>query len=332
MRGLLRSTWVLPAAFAVALGSACAGPPETPPQTPAQKLNAEGVRRLDRGELEGAEAIFRDALREAELVDDLDAQAETWSNLGAAAMARGKWVEARGYYLAAIRLLGISGSHTKVEVTTRTNLGSVLLMVGRASDALKQYEFAVQLAERQGDEKTVRLARSGVAASHLRLGDGEKAAHIAQQVSADAERAGDQAAQSAALVVEAGAAELAGSLPKARVALEKALVIDRELGNPSSVLSDLRALARVAKRAGDLREAAIFLGRSARVARNLGLLEEAERDLRDGLELGSDTLEHEQLEGMNIELEAVVVARKLKHRKTQNDDPSNPVLNHAPRD
>ena len=67
--------------------AACAGPKVGPPPSAAARLNAEGLRRLERGDDAGAEEMLRGALREAELIDDLTSQAEAWNNLGALAMA-----------------------------------------------------------------------------------------------------------------------------------------------------------------------------------------------------------------------------------------------------
>ena len=293
----------------------CAGPPPTPPRTPPETLNAEGVRRLERGDLEGAEDIFHDALHEAELVDDLGAQGEAWSNLGASAMARGRLDEARGYYVAALQRFGALEDDVPAEVTARTNLGAVLLSTGRPDEAVKQYEYAAALAERLGERKAGLLARIGVAASHLRRGDGESAARLAGSAGADAKRLGEDAAYAAALTVEAGAAELAGALPLAKEKLDAALAIDRRLGNPNSVLGDLQALARVARKAGDVRGAALLLGRYARVARNLGLYEVAETSLREGMALGASALTRDQLDGLRVELEAVLEAKRLEAQR-----------------
>ncbi|HKQ68678.1 MAG TPA: tetratricopeptide repeat protein, partial [Polyangiaceae bacterium] len=159
---------------------ACGGPKAQPPLTPAERLNAEALRRLERGDDLGAEAMMKGALKEAELVDDLVGEAEAWNNLGALAMARGNAREAWASHATALSLHQATGKRALGEVRTRSNLGSALLGVGKVAEAKAQFEEAIRLAERLENPRAGRLARVGLAAALLANGDAAGARALAE--------------------------------------------------------------------------------------------------------------------------------------------------------
>lgn len=268
------------------LGLGCGGSKsEPPPRTPAQRLNAEGVRRLDRGDVPGAEQMFRDALAEAELVDDLPAQAEAWNNLGALAAARHDAREAWAAHANAVRLYASSGKRVAGEVRARTNLGSAMLGLGRRDDAKAEFERAVALANELGDSTLALYARVGLAAAALQEKDAKRAGELARGAREAAERANDEGAVTAALSVEASAAELGGDDASARKLFEAALDRDRKREQPAAVAADLRALARLEARLGRRPESARYLVRLAKLERRLDALDRAEQALTEAVAL-----------------------------------------------
>lgn len=260
---------------------ACGGPKVGPPPTTAERLNAEAVRRLDRGDDRGAEEMIRSALREAELVDDLVGQAEAWNNLGALEMARGKFREAWSAHAMALSLHQATKVRSVGEVRTRSNLGAALLAAGKVGDARAQFEEAVALGDKIGDPKAARLAKVGLASVALHDGNAARALALSRET---LDGSGD-ATEGGAFAVQGAAEEALGDLPPARAAYEHALDIDRRHAVPRAVAEDLRGLARVAERSGNVGEATALLTRSSRIARRLGERNMAVRDLERAIEL-----------------------------------------------
>jgi tetratricopeptide (TPR) repeat protein len=261
--------------------AACGGPKVGPPPTTPERLNAEAVRRLDRGDDAGAEEMIRAALREAELVDDLVGQAEAWNNLGALEMARGKYREAWSAHATALALHQSTRVRGVGEVRTRANLGSALLASGKVSEARTQFEEAVTLGDKIGEPKAARLAKVGLASVALRDGDASRALALSRSA---LDGSGD-AAEGGAFAVQGAAEEALHDWTGARAAYERALDIDRKHAVPRAVAEDLRGLARVAESAGNAAEATALLTRSSRIARRLGERGVALRDLERALEL-----------------------------------------------
>jgi len=284
----------------VAWLAACGGPKVGPPPTTAERLNAEAVRRLDRGDDLGAEEMIRAALREAELVDDLVAQAEAWNNLGALEMARGKYREAWSAHATALSLHQATKVRGVGEVRTRSNLGSALLAAGKVVEAKAQFEEAVGLGDKIGEPKAARVAQVGLASVALRDGDASRALSLSR-LALDA--SGD-AAEGGAFAVQGAADEALGDLPAARAAYEHAIDIDRRRAVPRAVAEDLRGLARVAERSGNPTEATALLTRSSRISRRLGELNIAVRDLERAIEL-SGTAANDRKAALEEELRAL---------------------------
>ena len=266
--------------IAIALLSACsAGPAAGPVLSPVEKLNAEGLRRFERGESEGAQELYRSALREAEAVDDRPGQAESWNNLGALAFARGELEDAFMMHLAALRLYERCAPRLPGEVRARSNLGMVLLSMGSSGPARAQFDAAAKLADHLAQGHLGLLARAGLAAVDAKEGNAAVARDAAARVVGQARAAGEKDAQAAALVVLGEALHALGDQPQALARLEEALAIDRERRVPFSIAEDLRALARVTAAIGRAADAADYLLRCARISRALGQLELAEQEL-----------------------------------------------------
>ena len=303
----------LVAVAVLAMLAACADRSARPAPSTAQRLNGEGLQHLDRGDTEGAEALFREALREAELVDDLGSEGEAWNNLGALAAARGKGAQAVLFHAAALRIHEDGGAHDASEVRTRTNLGSALLGAGRTADAKVQFQQAVALAASLHLPDTSRLARIGLGSACLAEGDTAGALRVADEVSAEARGRSDPASLAAALSLAGTALERAGDLATARSRFEEALSLDRNRAEPRAIADDLHALARVAERQGARRRAASLLTRSARIARQLGTLDQAEDDLRRALAL-LDGSPPEAAAAVRAELDEITSARTRASR------------------
>jgi tetratricopeptide (TPR) repeat protein len=298
---------------------ACGGEAAVRKPSSAERLNGEGVRRLERGDAKGAEETFRDALEEAALVDDLQGQAEAWNNLGALAMARGRPDEALSCHRTALHLHRARGERDIGEIRSRANAGSALLALGRVADAEIELEAAVALASALGRDDAALLAQVGLASVALHKKQPSRAAALAKVAAGAARGAGDFGTLAAALAVEGAALDSLGDATSARARFEEALDIDRKREAPFAVASDLRALSRLAERRGDLAAASSYLARSARISRWMGDYERAERELRRALSLAREVASRD------IELIESELAELLRTRDTTGAEGSAPV-------
>jgi tetratricopeptide (TPR) repeat protein len=298
--------------------SGCGGQADAARPSAAQRLNGEGVRRLERGDAKGAEETFWDALEEAALVDDLQGQAEAWNNLGALAMARGKPEEALGCHRTALHLHRARRVRDLGEVRTRSNLGAALLALGRMPEAEVHLAAAVDLASELHQADAALLARVGLASLALHKKEAARAAELAKAAALDARKVEDFAALAAALAVEGAALDALGDPTGARARFEEALDLDRKREEPFAVANDLRFLSRIAERAGDTAAASSYLARSARISRWMGDYERAERELRRALKLAREAASKE------IELIEAELAELLKTRELEGSHPRPP--------
>lgn len=290
--------------FVAVLAGCGGGSASGPPPTAAQRLNGEGLRLLERGERPSAEGAFREALAEAELVDDLAGQAEAWNNLGAAATARGDAREAWACHATALRLHRARGVRDLGEVRTRTNLGGAMLTLGDAAGAERELITAAALARSLSNPSAARLAEVGVASCMLTRGASTEAARKARAIAEEARRDADAGSEAAALSIEGAALESTGDLAGARERLTAALEIDRKREQPLTVLGDLLALARIASRSGDDAAASSLHARASRIARRLGQLDLAERELTAAIAAAQKNAPTEA-GALRLELEAI---------------------------
>lgn len=275
-----------------------ASPSPRPPASAAQRYNGEGLRRLERGDLKGADELIHDALREAELVDDLQGQAEAWNNLGALASARGDAREAWACHANALRLYKLRGAREPGLIRTHTNLGGAMLLLGSTSEAEQQFRAAAELAEQLNEAPAAAMARIGLAAAELRRGNAQAAAGLAHKEAEEARARKDESAQAAALSIEGASLELLDQHAEARGRHEEALSLDRKREQPRAVRDDLRALARLSERQQDRAAAASYLARAARISRRMDELNAARNELKKAIELlGNQGEEARMLQG-----------------------------------
>ncbi len=269
---IARAALIMTAALAV---TGCGSPPAPrPAPTAASRFNAEGLRRLERGDLAGAEGMLRDALREAELVDDLPGQAEAYSNLGALAAQRGDRDGALVMHTAALRAHLAAGAGTAGEARARTNLGGALMALGRRDEARAELTRALSVSESLGDARVGLTARVGLATLALST-SAEEAERLARDASALARRLGDDAALASALVAEGVAREARGDREGARGRYAEALDLDKRREDPGAVADDLGRLSQVEESLGNRAGAASLSARRSRVLRRMGRLGDA---------------------------------------------------------
>jgi tetratricopeptide (TPR) repeat protein len=301
--------------FGYTLPVGCSGPPQVPPMTGAQRYNAEGLRQLERGELASADLMFHDALKEAELIDDLQGQAEAWNNLGALAMAHGDASQAYAHHWRALQLYATRGTRDVGEIRTRTNLGVALLAQKQFPRAKEQFEEAIHLAGVLKQQDRSLLAASGLTLLHLQEGLIDQALQEAQSLISRAEKAHDQEVLASGWATLAAIYQAKKDIPQAEKAIQKALVLDREREAPVAVANDLLALASLYQQNKEWEQAAMTLARCSRVERRLGLFAQAEQHLRTAINQGKGHLPVATQQLLESELDAVMQAREqLKSR------------------
>jgi tetratricopeptide (TPR) repeat protein len=287
----------------------------TPPPTRVEELNAQGLRRLGRGDVAAAEKFFERARREAELIDDLAGQAAAWNNLGAVAMARGAPEEALADHDRALALHGYGGASAG-RARTQLNRGGALLALRRTDEAGQAFGAARAIYAKLEAPSGVARAEVGLAAIALTrgsAGEAEAAADRAlaalseakEKSDAESPSEGDLATRAAALSVQGKARARRGDLAGARRRFTEALAIDRDREASDAVAGDLRALAEIAERTGDLAAAADYLERVARLEKQRGEPRAAERDLARIMRLGATRRDDAMVVGAAEEIAAL---------------------------
>lgn len=279
----------------------CGGAPQPrPAPSAASRFNAEGLRRLERGDLSGAEGMLRDALREAELVDDLPGQAEAYSNLGALAAQRGDADGALAMHLAALRAHLAAGAGSRGEARSRTNVGGALMAVGRRDDARAEFTRALAISDALGDAKVGLTARVGLATLALSRSP-EEAERLAREAAELARKLGDDAALASALVAEGVSKEARGDRAGARARYDEALALDKRREDPGAVADDLARLSRVEELLGRRDEAASLSARRSRVLRRMGRIGDARREMERAASLARGA----EAESFRVEADAL---------------------------
>ena len=297
---------------------ACSGPKVLPPSTPAQKLSAEGVRRLERGDYSGALEMFKQTLQEAELVDDLQGQAMGWNNLGLLSLAQGDLpgaVMAHGHAVRYYR----KTKDAPGEMRARVNLGVVLVETGDFNVAKQQLVAAQQLGENLGKPREWWLAEVALANIEIRTGQVQQGVERAKNARGWAENRHDVAIESAAHLVEGSGFFALNDLDKALPSYEFALSLDRKRQEPTAILEDLRAIAEVYIRRDQRDLAADALGRRGRVAKRLGRLDVAEQDMAHALELGAGAMQVDDLNALKIEYDAIRQVKATTRRPNKSE-------------
>jgi tetratricopeptide (TPR) repeat protein len=297
----------------LAVSTGCSGPKPVPAATPVQKLSAEGVHRLERGDYTGAAEMFKQTLHEAELVDDLRGQATAWNNIGSLGLAQGDLAVAVSALGHAVRFYRQIKEHGLGELRARVNLGIAQLASGDVAAARGQLTEAQRLGDSLGKPREAWLAEVTLGSADVKSGQASTGAERAQRALIWARSAHDLAIESAASLVLGSAFQAQGDLDGALSSYERALEIDRTRQEPSAILEDLRALADLYKQRGQLSLAGDVLARRGRVAKRLGRLDVAEADMAWALEFGAKEMHVDDVDALRIEYDAIRAVRGAAH-------------------
>jgi len=258
MRGLF--------ALLILVMAACATP-KPPPEPLAKSRLAEAEARaaaLARsGDYAAAAKFYGDALRMATALENADAIAANAINLSVVQQWLGQNDEARRALAAVLddprtpfserRKLQAELRRAILELSVN-NVGAAAVWAGQAERrcAGLSCEYAA----------TILNVRAQVELESAHPADAERLATAA------AEHAGSNAAERANALRTLGRARQAqGQAAAAIEPLQRALALDRELGDPRKILADLSELSRAADAAGDARAASDYRERSLAVSR-----------------------------------------------------------------
>ena len=250
----------------VLVATGCASP-KPPPEPLAKSRLAEAEARaaaLARsGDYAAAARFYADALRIATTLENADAIAANAINLSVVEQWLGHNEEARRALAAVLddprtpfterRKLQAELRRAILELSVN-NVGAAAVWAGQAEQRCPglSCDYAA----------TILNVRAQVELDSGHAADAERLATAA------AERAGGNAAEHANALRTLGRARQAQDQPAAALEpLQRALELDRELGDPRKILADLSELSRAADAAGDARAAHDYRERSIAVSR-----------------------------------------------------------------
>lgn len=259
------------ATLLAALLAACGSPPRplSPPQAAVLSAQQTGNRALARGDLSGALAAYRQALRAAESVEDFEGVATAHLNMAAVHARAGRAAEADAELNQVLDTPQRFPVPLLQQAAARKALAA--LDAGHASEAMGWADRA-----QEGCVGPCPLApamdnlRAAIA---LQNGDATRAASLAARAAA----ASTGAEHANALRLQGRAYTRAGDTTAAAAALAQALAEDRALGLPERIALDLFFAGENEDRRGQRAASRDFYERALQVSRAAGLTELAER-------------------------------------------------------
>lgn len=145
----------------------------------------QGAIAHDRGDLDTAEASYRDALVALGVTQDSRLLGVVRSNLGLLYQERGDLVQARETLEQALRDLD-EGGEQYLGAIHRGNLGQLFLELADPEQAVHQHEVALQHLRRIGDERSSAISLCRLAAARALLGDVARASRELDEASSRA--------------------------------------------------------------------------------------------------------------------------------------------------
>ncbi|TAK71425.1 MAG: tetratricopeptide repeat protein [Betaproteobacteria bacterium] len=267
-----RATLGLFVAAGLALLAACVQQPGKPIAARAAEAieaNRRAELRFRSGDLEGAVQHYREALRIAQSIEDVEGIAANAINLSIAYQRLGKHAEARASLASVLDHSRLNFPRARL---AQAALRRALLDLeqGRHADAAAWLEQAANWCGQQG---CTLLAAIRNAEGLLALAEGRTdAAAASARAALEASRgAGNRVEAANAMRLLGNVAIRAGDAAAALAMLAEALAIDRELALPRKIYLDLVGLGRASAQGGERARARAYYERALAVS-------EADRD------------------------------------------------------
>ena len=260
--------------FALVLAGSLLGCSQAPKSTTAARqeaaleANRKGETYVRHGELDNAARSYREALRLSQSLEDPEGIAANAINLSIVRQRQGRFNDARASLAAVLEQPNVRFSQLRLaEVSLRHAL--LDLDEGRFTSAAKWVARSQDhCTERCALTPAIHNVRAQLA---LQAGRVEEAAAAARSANDASRAAGDRIELANALRLLGITSLHGGDAAGARVQLEQALAIDREIGAPRKIALDLLALGRVAALSGEREAARAYYARALAVS-------EADRD------------------------------------------------------
>ena len=255
----------------VALATGCSAPPKASTaarQEAALDANRKGETYVRQGALENAARSYREALRLSQALEDADGIAANAINLSIVRQRQGRIADARASLGAVLEQRDLKFSNTRLaEVALRHALLDLDQKNGAGAN-----DWVAKAAEHCAKSCPTGAAIHNVRAQlALQAGQTDEAAAAARSAHDASRASGDQPEQANALRLLGIVGLRNGDAASARLHLEQALAIDRELGAPRKIALDLLALGQAAALGGDRESARAYYARALAVS-------EADRD------------------------------------------------------
>ena len=254
--------------------ASCSSPPPKPPsaaQTNAQTLNLNGARALRRGDLDAASAAYSAALAASDSVEDFDASGTALLNLAMvhAKLAQAIPDKAREHLDAAHarvdRILAAPQRYSEVQRSQAATRKAMLYLDAKAHGLAMHWadQARAVCADPCPLAPTLANLRAFVA---FERGEAARAADQATRAAELAATLGPQAEHANALRLLGRANTRLGKTDEAAQALERALLIDRELGLPERIALDLMHAGENEERRGQAAAARELYERALQVS------------------------------------------------------------------
>ena len=178
---------------------------------------------------------------------------------GAIALATGRVDEAEEFFTRGADAAKRQGDHATVG-RCFNNLGIIEHYRGRYDEALSSYNLAQAAFQQAGSKHGVAEAEHNVGITYRDRGELDQAFKQSNRAVEHAKETGDRSLHALALAVQAEIRALSGDADLARLDIDEALEVHRQLDDEPAETGDLRILARVVATAGDPTEAERLLG------------------------------------------------------------------------
>jgi putative nucleotidyltransferase with HDIG domain len=223
-------------------------------------LNGQGVLQQDRGDLDGARALYQKANDLGHGAEDEVLIGETEQNLGILANIRGDLDEARRRYERALPYLERANS-VRGRISALNNLGMLHLYTGQPERAADLFEQALGICEDVGDVVRSAIVHMNRTELFIVQGDLQRAREACDDGFEIFSRLGDEQHQGEALKFYGVIYRESGKLHLAEIHLQRAIQITAPI-HPLLEAQAQREMSRVMRLQGRNREALEALNRS----------------------------------------------------------------------
>jgi|HubBroStandDraft_5_1064220.scaffolds.fasta_scaffold00599_13 tetratricopeptide (TPR) repeat protein/transcriptional regulator with XRE-family HTH domain len=213
--------------------------------------------------------IHGNARRAARETGDSGAEAAELNSLGEAAMLKGRWQQAIGYFRQSLALAREADDGAR-QADALGNIGVIRCTHGRYQLAIDHYQRSLTLFRRTNDRPGMALALARLAVVDLRQGRYEQAAGRLRESLALSREAGDRCGEASALTVLGEVALRTCHYREARTFLRQSLSITHDTGDRSIETRALVGLGEAGLRLGSYPEAARHYRQCLVLSRNTG--------------------------------------------------------------